>query len=245
MVEVSAQARQGDSGGPILNERGELAGVLFGAGFGTTSGSYAGRVKQFLIGVAPNLGHADVAHIADSGATGLPVQSQPSLADRSGNNASATPRTNTPRLADGSNTRSSGWQPSRQPDAPLFESPSPESASLSGPVAALTSPFEDVADECEEKEAATFVPPRITANRRQIESENDEDGVAQAIALEFDPEKSAAPYLEAAPSRSSSDLWQELAGASLIDHAKAFAAIFGVIAFAYHAARVAVARGEK
>lgn len=32
MVEVSAEARQGDSGGPILNERGEMAGVLFGAG---------------------------------------------------------------------------------------------------------------------------------------------------------------------------------------------------------------------
>jgi hypothetical protein len=48
MVEVSAQARKGDSGGPIFNERGELAGVLFGAGWGTTSGSYAGRVHWFL-----------------------------------------------------------------------------------------------------------------------------------------------------------------------------------------------------
>jgi hypothetical protein len=48
MVEVSASARQGDSGGPIFNARGELAGVLFGSGGGTTSGSYAGRVGQFL-----------------------------------------------------------------------------------------------------------------------------------------------------------------------------------------------------
>lgn len=48
MVEVSAEARQGDSGGPILNERGELAGVLFGAGGGTTSGSFCGRVRWFL-----------------------------------------------------------------------------------------------------------------------------------------------------------------------------------------------------
>ncbi len=51
MVELSAEARQGDSGGPIFNERGELAGVLFGASRGTTSGSYCGRVSAFLTAV--------------------------------------------------------------------------------------------------------------------------------------------------------------------------------------------------
>ena len=48
MLELSVEARQGDSGGPIFNQQGELAGVLFGAGRGTTSGSYSGRVQQFL-----------------------------------------------------------------------------------------------------------------------------------------------------------------------------------------------------
>ncbi len=48
MVEVSTSARQGDSGGPIFNTRGELAGVLFGSDGGSTSGSYAGRVRDFL-----------------------------------------------------------------------------------------------------------------------------------------------------------------------------------------------------
>lgn len=55
MVEVSVQARQGDSGGPIFNRQGELAGVLFGAGRGTTSGSYVGRVEWFLASVVPDL----------------------------------------------------------------------------------------------------------------------------------------------------------------------------------------------
>lgn len=55
MVEVSTEARQGDSGGPILNERGEIAGVLFGAGGGTTSGSYVGRVRTFLASISPRL----------------------------------------------------------------------------------------------------------------------------------------------------------------------------------------------
>lgn len=53
MVELSAEARQGDSGGPILNARGEVAGVLFGSGPGYTSGSYGGRVLQFLATVIP------------------------------------------------------------------------------------------------------------------------------------------------------------------------------------------------
>ncbi len=54
MVEVAVSARQGDSGGPIFNSRGELAGVLFGEGNGRTSGSYCGRVRWFLSSVVPD-----------------------------------------------------------------------------------------------------------------------------------------------------------------------------------------------
>jgi hypothetical protein len=48
MIELTAPARDGDSGGPILNSRGELAGVLFGSAFGRTTGSYCGRLRWFL-----------------------------------------------------------------------------------------------------------------------------------------------------------------------------------------------------
>jgi S1-C subfamily serine protease len=48
IVELAATARQGDSGGPIFNTRGELAGVLFGSVDNTTSGSYGPRVLKFL-----------------------------------------------------------------------------------------------------------------------------------------------------------------------------------------------------
>jgi hypothetical protein len=51
MVELAAPARNGDSGGPILNSRGELAGVLFGTAFGRTTGSYCGRVRGFVASV--------------------------------------------------------------------------------------------------------------------------------------------------------------------------------------------------
>ena len=53
IVELDVSARHGDSGGPIWNSRGEMAGVLFGAAGsemfgGYTMGSYCGRVRRFL-----------------------------------------------------------------------------------------------------------------------------------------------------------------------------------------------------
>jgi S1-C subfamily serine protease len=59
MVELDVEARQGDSGGPIFNQRGELAGVLFGAGQGTTIGSFGPRVSNFLATLAPDIGQAN------------------------------------------------------------------------------------------------------------------------------------------------------------------------------------------
>ena len=52
---VGAEARQGDSGGPIFNQGGQLAGVLFGAASGQTIGSYCGRVGTFMVDVTPVL----------------------------------------------------------------------------------------------------------------------------------------------------------------------------------------------
>jgi len=64
MVELDVEARQGDSGGPIFNQAGEMAGVLFGAGQGTTMGSFAPRVRYFLASVAPDLDKANDTKIA-------------------------------------------------------------------------------------------------------------------------------------------------------------------------------------
>jgi hypothetical protein len=55
ILEVDVEARRGDSGGPIYNSRGEVAGILFGAAGnmwfgGYTMGSYCGRVRLFLAG---------------------------------------------------------------------------------------------------------------------------------------------------------------------------------------------------
>lgn len=50
-VEVQAAARQGDSGGPMFDADGRLAGVLFGQRDGLTCGSCSTRLTLFLGGV--------------------------------------------------------------------------------------------------------------------------------------------------------------------------------------------------
>jgi hypothetical protein len=81
-VELSATARQGDSGGGIFNGRGELAGVLFGQNDGRTIGSCSTRVRAFLAGVG------------SSGFQALPIaefSSQPALARSIGTPAPPAP----------------------------------------------------------------------------------------------------------------------------------------------------------
>lgn len=47
-VELEGAARQGDSGGPIFDQAGELAGILFGTSRGRTVGSCSTRLSLFL-----------------------------------------------------------------------------------------------------------------------------------------------------------------------------------------------------
>ncbi|MEN0110420.1 MAG: serine protease [Planctomycetota bacterium] len=80
LVELSVAARQGDSGGPILNARGELAGVLFGSTQDTTLGSFGPRVERFLASLAPDIGQS-TARIA-AGDRAAPAQ-RPEPSERS------------------------------------------------------------------------------------------------------------------------------------------------------------------
>ena len=48
MLEVRAAARQGDSGGPIFNARGELVAVLWGSTGGLTAGSHVAEIRRML-----------------------------------------------------------------------------------------------------------------------------------------------------------------------------------------------------
>jgi serine protease Do len=83
LLEVSTAARQGDSGGPIFNSRGEVAGVLFGTGGGSTMGSYCGRVRAFLMTVLPDfesLDPAESTQLASQHAAPPPLEPAPAQA---------------------------------------------------------------------------------------------------------------------------------------------------------------------
>ncbi len=124
MFEVDVEARNGDSGGPILNARGELAGVLFGAASGTTAGSYCGRVRQFLDSVLPLIDSA--AQQVASARRPAATSAVPATAPRS----APPPRPATPprtaHLADnrasagaGSPTAAPPMEPVRLPQLPV------------------------------------------------------------------------------------------------------------------------------
>jgi hypothetical protein len=132
MVEVGTEARQGDSGGPILNQRGEIAGVLFGAGGGTTSGSYVGRVRTFLSTVTPTTprdGSLSPPPAIVSTNPFVNAQGTPHLV------AEANARIASPAATSASNETSSGWHVAKaEADAtasvermvPIPQSPSAE-----------------------------------------------------------------------------------------------------------------------
>ena len=83
-VELSAGARQGDSGGPILNERGELAGVLFGQNSGRTIGSCSTRLRTFLASVGSRgFTPEAAAALAAARANELPKGQGPDATDQS------------------------------------------------------------------------------------------------------------------------------------------------------------------
>ena len=50
-LEITGRAREGDSGGPMLNRQGELVAVCWGADNRTVTGTFCGRIRRFLAGI--------------------------------------------------------------------------------------------------------------------------------------------------------------------------------------------------
>jgi hypothetical protein len=113
MVEVAVSARQGDSGGPILNSRGELAGVLFGEGHGRTSGSYCGRVRWFLTSVVRPVPAATIAGTRPLEA----IPSRPAGMTAAREVASTSPAALVASLPSGANSQPNGDQLASTPAA--------------------------------------------------------------------------------------------------------------------------------
>ena len=156
MVELSAPARNGDSGGPILNSRGELAGVLFGTAFGRTTGSYCGRLRGFMASVEGDFR-------ALSNRVMLADQSR-----RAGSPAAATP-TGLAREPVAGNSPGAAPQPTSLATAPLLPLPSlstlPSSPSVSNAKAPAGANRSDTAGQvCSMPGPVAVAPPSGSAS---------------------------------------------------------------------------------
>ena len=76
-LQLSGAARDGDSGGPVLNERGELAAVLWGTNNRVIRGAYCLRVRKFLVQTFPRLANRFGQRPAQPVGPGSPVPVQP------------------------------------------------------------------------------------------------------------------------------------------------------------------------
>lgn len=134
IVELGTSAREGDSGGPILNGRGELSGVLFETSiglFGRTMGSYCGRVRQFLAPAATELDRMPGPE------TMIAQQPQPSPATVASAGTPARPITALPPAGSTGTLSRSDIAPPQSPSAENIASrPSP---STQPPVASVAS----------------------------------------------------------------------------------------------------------
>lgn len=241
MVEVSAEARQGDSGGPILNERGEVAGVLFGAGGGTTSGSYVGRVRTFLASVSAQAGDPTAPPAPQQIASTNPFlnpQAMPHLV-REANAKVTTPAPGVQRddplegwhaRRDPANVAPDEMQPI-PPTQPRVEVPKAQFASKTtqitfGSLPAATAPA--TANLATQPEPTSDSPAPLWA--RPLPTPQ------PSVAPSVQPLQAAASTSGAAPD----DTWRALLGDSLFDQSKSVLAIVGLLAVAVRLLRTPI-----
>lgn len=132
-VELAATARQGDSGGPILNARGELAGILFGRAEGRTIGACSTRVQAFLAGIGSRgLTAAEAAALAGAATQPvLPAAGVPSAP------IETAPMVSLPRPGDAALSGAVAGPP---PGEPALLPAEADGATLAAPVAAGPEP---------------------------------------------------------------------------------------------------------
>ncbi len=240
MVELSAEARQGDSGGPILNQRGELAGVLFGSGPGYTSGSFGGRVLQFLTTVVP--GGTPGNDGLSGGALAADASGGPNGANR--------------ELAKGYPAPNLGAAPSPPQVTALHQSSPVESnVNTSKMTPAIKQPLDPLLSPPPRSEfgsriggdgsafGAAEVDPRVAVSPSQHDlapgmlpdDGRDSDGHASgSLFTSLEPRQTsqapATDHNEAEPQELALAIWNRLSGPTVFDQAKTVLAIVGVLA---------------
>lgn len=223
LVEVAATARQGDSGGPILNQRGELAGVLFGQGDGFTSGSFGGRVLKFLETIpAPDFPQRV------SLAAVLLQERQESQRNAISSNSNTQ---NTLQLLAGQHgTADRYWNSTRAIETSMptsLQSLANGEAKVGTPLIAAAPPHQKVTEQ-------------FVGNAQLQGNKGNFVAVAQSAKLQTPPtdptvllslKSSSTLAAPTAPTSSPHELsWQELAGTAWWDQAKTVLALLGLLA---------------
>jgi serine protease Do len=238
MVELATEARQGDSGGPILNQRGELAGVLFGSGPGYTSGSYGGRVLQFLSTVVP--GSAPGSDGVSSNSLAASGSPNPSISD---NGFQSPPPPISPALPQATALRESpprepppnslALTPAiKQPLDPLLSPPAKgESANRFGP---SKSPFG--APEVDPRVAVLPSHHDLTPSTLAGDDHHAFDAGPSSSFTSLEPRPRAdAPSTDlhhAEPAELALAIWNRISGPTLYDQTKTVLAIIGTLSVA-------------
>jgi hypothetical protein len=249
LVEISAEARQGDSGGPILNERGELAGVLFGSGPGYTSGSYGGRVLKFLASVVPGAapGSDGVAPPPNTLAAMPPASPLPAIHALTPSSPAITPPPQATALHQ---------QEPAAKDALVYGAPPPvDATAVLTPALKPTSeallappPPDEISDRFGRinELGAMDVDPRVAVNPNRLESAAPPLAAKASLSVEppagfmasLPPRVSAnqskiAPQVDLAhapPDKLLAALWRRFGGSTPFDQAKSVLAIVGFLA---------------
>ncbi len=217
MLELSTSARDGDSGGPIFNERGELAGVLFGAARGRTAGSHCGRVAWFLNSVAPRFDALSTPSSDTMIAQDLPSPalmsetSRPPLTDIAAERRESSSQSFWEPIA--SQRPEPADRPSRRRSMPLASIPAPTTEEDTSGAAAVP--------------AVDGLPDRAAGN-------------LPATTLAPVPAPSPPPAAEAVQSgpAESPARWLDLLGETRPEQARNFLAILGVVAVVFHCIKV-------
>lgn len=238
MVELAAEARQGDSGGPIFNQQGELAGVLFGSGPGYTSGSYGGRVLRFLATVVPGGMPGNDGQTSNTAVAMQPGPAPSNLAPSIGGESAGT------AIVAGPPPQATALHQSITPVGPesRWRPPANELPGEAGaltpaapadPGSLLSPPSRDlVSDRFDDPvllgsgdvdPKAAVVPDRLAT--RGLSSE-----IALAPRAGTSSLAASADINSAPPDQLLAAAWQKIGGPSVLDQAKTILAAIGVLA---------------
>ena len=251
MLDLAAvEARQGDSGGPIINQRGEVCGVLFGSAPGYTIGSYGGRVRQFLGTVIPDgLPGSDTASAAGLAANkppiGPPANALPGAPDPTATNPAwmaradgGPPKIDVPPQPQATALHQSPRYAAGLIDLektdPLVPARSAKQHDL------IDAPVRDWPGEAGAVDSKVAVDQRLAANiPRQVIDESDDESatVGARIHASLPPRMGAGAAKgpgvdlnEAPPDQLLAAVWKRFGGATFFDQTKAVLAIIGVLA---------------